>query len=194
MGLSQANVASLNQRKARVDQLYNDLVVEVDRFAKAASTGAISDERDVVDGAYICKLMSEKFDDLRKECNKALEAASRWACEQHTMKELAGIMPDGVIRAQLCSASTKVKMVPVLPKKGTQEYYDMCIDLGVTDWAFQHELFHAHWPGVVEKCNALLAAGMPLPKGIDKSLVKTSKGLDFDVKKSMDLSFKKAKD
>jgi hypothetical protein len=194
MGLSQANVAQLAAKKVQLDALYNQLVVEVDRFSKAAHNGAIKDLRDVADGAYLCKLMSEKFEDLRKECDKAERSASQYACEQQTMLELAGLAKNGTIHAQLTTATAKVTSVVSVPKKRTPEYEAMCLDLGLTQWSLDNDLFHAHWPGIVEKCNWLLANGMRLPRGVDKHLVRFEHGLDFVETRDTGLSFRKAKD
>lgn len=194
MGLSQANVAQLAMLDARLKTLYNSLVVEVDRFNKAARSGAIPDERDCADGAYLCKLMSEQLDYLRKECNKACQAASQWACEQWTIKQLSDPNLSDKIHAQLCTATTKVDNVVNVPKKDTEEYSTLCHDLGLTEWSTQHDIFHIHWPGIVALCKDRLQRGLPLPKGLDKRLVKGIRGLEFSEVKDMTLSFRKAKD
>lgn len=191
MSLSQANVSRLAALQKKLDVVYAEAVVLTDQFIKAVLAGSIPDERDCADGAYLCKLMSEKVEDLRKEFDKAKQAGARYACEQWASKTLQEVV-SGPIRGQLCTATLKVQMIPKIPKRGTEEYIAMCEDLGLNKTCM--ETFHAHWPSLVQLCTERMAKGQTLPRGIDKALIMTDNGLEFQHDEDFDLAFRKAKD
>ena len=193
MGLSQANVARLMSLSNKLDKLYAEAVVQSDQFLKAANDGEIPDERDLADGAYLCKQMAEKVDDMRKELEKARASASRVACEQWTIKTLSGVVK-GPIHAQRCTATPKITMIPRIPKRGSEEYISMCRDLGLSDDFIAGDMFHPHWPSLVNMCTLRMRNGAPLPKGIDNALIATDSGLVFMDEKEFDLGFRKAKE
>lgn len=194
MGIDQANIAPLKALYDKAGKLFAEAVVLLPRFAEAASGGSIPDERDVADGAYLCKMLSEMLDNLRKECDRAQKSASQWACEQHTLAQLAGTAKDDKIRGQLCTATTSISFVPTVPKRGTVEYVQACLDLGLSEEALKSDAFHIHWPGFVALCSSRLAAGEPLPAGIDKFTVKTHNGLELKEEKDFGLAFRRAKE
>lgn len=126
---------------------------------------------DLADTAFFAYKCAELVDDMRKELNKLNELASKMACLVH-MKHLEGGAKDEPIRTPYCTATPECTMQVKLPTRKNDpeafakfmEYYKIPRELWDTE---ETEVFRPHWPGIQARISQDLAAGRPVPPGVN---------------------------
>ena len=123
----------------------------------------LSSPEELTDIGFICKKMYEQVDDLRKEIQRLQDLAERLAClkgEVEGKPRFAGTLATG-------TPSVSMSANIPHPKKNPEQYTQLCDYLGVPEQMVQWDLFRIHWPGFKEFFTAQMAAGKPVPPGVD---------------------------
>jgi len=136
--------------------LYGELSETKDRMAPKTS-------EELTDIGFICKELYGQIDDLRKRIKEVQELAEKLACLKGATERLNSF------HGTLATGTPCVEMSANLPhpKKSPEEYLALCAYLGIPDQMIQNDLFRLHWPGFREFFTKEMAAGKPLPPGIN---------------------------
>lgn len=193
MGLSNAYVSQLVTSLDKLQKAYMSSIAPLQQAAAAALEGKVPDERDLVDAMYLMKCMSQLCEDLRKECDRAQRDLAKITCLSWTSKQVADPGLPDKIQGQLARGEPQIKMVAVIPKRGTDAYNRICRSLGVPQEVIDAEMYHVHWPSFVEHCSLLLSQGKKLPDGIDSKDCYPSNTFAFDEEPDYVVSLRKTK-
>ena len=129
----------------------------------------LTDKNDLADAAYAARELETMADAIRKRAKANKELAERICCM------ICALTSDvDPIKTEFVTASPGIRTVASLPHRSTdRENYALLMDyLGIDrkHWeGVEHACVQPHWPGVMEDINTLLAAGEPLPPGVDPS-------------------------
>ena len=146
---------------------YHRIVAEVmgiltDQIRRGQITGA-----DLVDAGYLCREISDLFDELRKETKARCELSGKVLAAQFMQDSLVNPTADDVVRGNISRAKVDMVMEATVPKEGSKEYEDFCnfIGLGTAARAYAKP----SWSKVSDLVTTLASEGRPLPPGIGKS-------------------------
>jgi hypothetical protein len=122
---------------------------------------------DLADAAYCCRLIEDTADDIRKRTAETGQLCQRIACALAVATEQVDS-----IRTDYVTATPDVKMIASIPRRSThlEQFAALMAHFGVPASAWEggeHAAVQPHWPGVMERINRDLAAGKPLPPGVD---------------------------
>lgn len=121
---------------------------------------------ELVDIGFSFRETADYLDGMRKEFAKRQELIAVEICKR-AIAEFTETGEDvSVYRGQLASAMPRVKKQPMLPKRGTPEYYELCRWLGVREDAIEDELVTFHFVKMTEKLTELIEEGQKPPPGI----------------------------
>lgn len=127
-------------------------IVELQRGV--ASSGNI---QELTDAIYSLRETAGLLDDARKEASKLMELLMVRCCALWTATD------GSPIRTEYCIGSPDIKKNVKVPKGGTADYDAFCKHFGVDPKI----PFRPHWPEMLERISADIAAGKPCPPGCD---------------------------
>jgi hypothetical protein len=124
-------------------------------------------QEDLADDVYAIRQATKFVEDARKEMGKLERLAEKMCCALWVQAGLGD-----PISTRHCSASPDVKMMASLPNRHTQPeaYEKLMRHLGVPESLWRdgdHASVEIHWLGFTDMLSRDLAAGRPLPPGID---------------------------
>ena len=143
------------------------------------------DVEECVDIGYVLREVEGLIDELRKQCRKTQRSC------HHRIGALWSSTPtaDDRIRTAHCSAKINVKQTlsPPTLKKDREQYLALMVNyLGIDPQIVEeHEVVRPHFPGLCNLITAKMAAGQPLPEGIDPNRVSSSVEVSFVRKKGI---------
>jgi hypothetical protein len=157
-----------------------------------AEAKACTDIQELADISYATDKAWKMVDDTRKEMNKLHELVEKITGAMWAMT--AAIHDGEPIRTAYCTATPSAKPVASIPtrKNDPEGYTKLMSALGVppelANFASEdgRELIELHWPTFMKMLEARLAAGLPLPPGIDPDKTYTKYGLAIRPKKGVE--------
>jgi hypothetical protein len=113
------------------------------------------------DAVFALRKTEELLEDARKECGKLLTLMEKLTC----LRWLATSKTHEPIRTEYCTASPDVKQTVSVPPKDSDDYKSLLKHFEIPDGA----PFMPHWPSLLKRVSADIAAGQPIPPGCDPS-------------------------
>ena len=154
-----------------------DQLSHVSREAMKIPNKGISTE-DAVDLGFLCREIENLFEECRKEVKARHERISRFVATSLVnmlLEDPESVEDDDVlVRGLYASGSPNVGVTPKVPKKGTQEYFDLCEYLGIPVDLANRGLVVFHYPLLAELCTELANEGKPMPPGLGGSVPKVT--------------------
>lgn len=150
----------------KVRDIHHEVHVATEQFKQSASR--ITDPGDGADCAYVLNECYKFLDDSRKSIKNAKELAERVTC-----LILVTQGNGGNVKTDYCTATPRASQIASIPKRSTNPvgYAALMNHLGIPralwDREEEDEVVRPHWPGMVAYLSQQLAAGKPLPPGID---------------------------
>jgi hypothetical protein len=121
---------------------------------------------DLVDLGFVCREVAKGSDDIRKDATSHQDLIGKVIAMRHTRDSIGKVNPDMKIVGELATGKPDVKQRAAIPKRGTQEYSDLCAHFGVTEEAVSSGLVSFHFVKTRDYVSDLMAEGLPLPKGL----------------------------
>lgn len=119
-----------------------------------------ADLSELADAVFALRKSEDLLEDARKECGVLLTLMEKVTCLRWLADQTQKHEP---IRTEYCTASPDVKQTVKTPRKDTPEYGQLLAHFGVPAGV----PFAPHWPSMLKRIDADLAAGKPLPPGCD---------------------------
>lgn len=140
------------------------LLVPMNAYVKAGD----SSPPGLADLAYALRECRDFAKDVAKRCDELGKLAQRVAC----MRQLVENGTSDSIVTQRCVAVLGVRSVPAVPSKtkNPEQWAQLMDYLGVPRGlhdGLDKPVVDTNWPGLVQRLSDDLAAGKPLPPGID---------------------------
>lgn len=129
---------------------------------------AVKDEttcEELADAAYALRETKKYLEDALKDVRVIEELAIKKACMQWTQEQR-----ESSIFTEHCSASPIVQRALTTPSRSSDKeaYEALMRGLKIPEELWKNvETFRLHWPGLTEYLTEKLAAGLPLPDGVD---------------------------
>lgn len=151
------------------NEIYRPVLDQMMDVSKKAEELSLED---AVDLGFLCRELYNQFDELRKEVKARQEKIGRFIATALVNQLVSGSDEDVFVRGIYASGTPDVGVVPKLPKKGTQEYMDLCEHFGITSELAQRGLVVWHYPQIAEYCTELAKEGKKMPPGVDGNATK----------------------
>lgn len=122
---------------------------------------------ELADTAYALREAAELMHDLRKLMDANGEILQKAACAIYiTLDDQTE-----PIRTDYVTAIPDMRVMAMMPKKGTPEYGMFMDSLGIPRrmWDTEERCVNLHWPGLIDYVSELAEQGKPLPFGLDPS-------------------------
>lgn len=175
----------------RVKRMHAHVYSRLSALREAVCSGTINTQADRVDLAFLTRDILNHVLDIRKETESLLHLFEQVTCAvwvQETATDLeAG---STAIKGTLARATPDVKMAATMPsaKREPEAYRSLLTDIGLPASLIDADCVRMHWPGMIEYVSQLVAAGKPLPAGIDPSKTYPQYKLTLVKHKDVDLS------
>lgn len=136
-------------------------------------TGSIPDRMQketvpqLVDCGFACRELGAIFQSLKVSFESRQHTISRMLAARVAQKQLMGETP--VLRGELASASPDVDVKPKLPKSDSEDHKLLMKHLGVSDELIENDTLRPSWTTLQKIVKDKLAAGEPLPPGIQNT-------------------------
>lgn len=154
-----------------------DQLSDVSKEAMKIPGKGISTE-DSVDLGFLCREIENLFDECRKEVKARHERIGRLIATSLVnmlLEDPDSVEDDDVlVRGLYASGSPNVGVTPKVPRKGTQEYFDLCEYLGIPVDLANRGLVVFHYPLLAELCTELANEGKLMPPGLGGSVSKVT--------------------
>lgn len=140
---------------------------------------ATDETEHLADIAFAMREIINRLDDIKKELSTVQQLAIKKACLlwiKHCASE--------PIRTEYCTATPKVVKMPILPKKGSEEYENLLAHYGFS--SEDMGMFKPHWPDVQAHFEQLAKEGKPFPPGTD--FKKSYPTYKMDIRKKKDIA------
>ena len=121
---------------------------------------------ELTDIGYLLREISKFFDNARKDYNSVRELIELNLCKALVENTMQDPETEQLFRGVLASATPKVKQQPQLPKRGTEEYNQLCKWVGVPQEEIDKEYVTFHFPTLTEIMTKNAENGLPNPPGI----------------------------
>lgn len=123
--------------------------------------------QDLVDLGFLHREISDKLDELRKECNARQERISRVIGATVIKRTTTDPTLDMTQRGTLASATPDVGVVAICPKPNTPEYVALMKGLGIeNEELIASGALAPHFVRMSEYVSERLSKGLPAPAGV----------------------------
>ena len=123
------------------------------------------DTEQLCDFGFLCRETAKIFDELRKEAKVRMEKAGAIIGYRITQKALTNRDAVGKVTGELATGTPSCKMEAALPKKGSDEYYQLTDQFGIPRDKAEMGVFKLDWKAVGEHLTRLTEQGLALPDG-----------------------------
>ena len=125
----------------------------------------------VVDLGFLCRESESLLDDWRKDCKAREKLASKILALEVGKRMINDVKAGDVIRGELARAKCQVKPRVKLPKKGSPEFLEIMVHLGVPKELYDPEhvatpMVKPDFSGLSDYVETQMAAGKKLPSGL----------------------------
>lgn len=123
----------------------------------------------LVDLGYLCRVMSESADELRKELNARKDLIGKIICANFLRDPdiVSGDHVSDTVQGTLATGILQLGMLTIPPTKDTKEYSELLAFLGVPETARAIKL---DWKELQVYMNELAEQGKPVPTSVVKQL------------------------
>ena len=121
---------------------------------------------ELTDIGYLLREISKFFDNARKDYNSVRELIELNLCKTMVENTLRDSEAEQIFRGVLASASPQVRQQPQLPKRGTEEYKQLCSWMGIPQKEIEKEYVTFHFPTLTKVLTDNAENGLPNPPGI----------------------------
>lgn len=162
-----AHVENMEELRQRVMRLYTELVDVLNTLLpgirKPAKDGGYMDEH-LADLGFCCRDLARFFDDAKKECKAKRDLIDLVLCGRVAAQAVND--DDTRVIGQLCTASVRTGMQPILPKPGEENFYRMCAALRVPPEVIESRMLDMNWRGIGMNIEKWMGEGKNIPDGI----------------------------
>jgi hypothetical protein len=125
--------------------------------------------QDKVDLGFLFRELEDTLEDWRKSATAYKKLTERLIGLEVTSQSLNDAEPTLKAEGSLASAAVDLKIIAVVPKRGTKEYNDLCESQGIPEELRKCELIKFDFKKVCDLAVKCAESGQPLPKGIEKT-------------------------
>jgi hypothetical protein len=123
---------------------------------------------ELTDFGFLSKELECLFDELRKECKARKDLCGSMIAYKLIQESLTDPAAAIQSRGSLSIGVPDVKMQVSLPKKFTEEYFQITDHFGVSRDVAATGILRLDWNAVVEYCTKLFSEGKKIPSGFGK--------------------------
>jgi len=149
-------------------QLLYNLVYGFLSEATPAIKSKALDNIELTDFGFLCRELENLFDELRKECKARKELCGSIIAYRLIKKSLTDPTITMKSKGVLAIGTPDIKMQVALPKKFTEEYFQLTDFFGVPRDVAETGVLRLDWKKVTEYCTKLTEDGKPIPEGFGK--------------------------
>jgi len=126
------------------------------------------DNSELTDFGFLCRELENLFDELRKECKARKELCGSIIAYRLIQESLTDPTITMRSKGTLATGTPDIKMQAALPKKFTDEYFQLTDFFGVPRDVAETGILRLDWKRVTEYCTKLSNEGKPIPEGFGK--------------------------
>lgn len=157
--------------KDEVHLLYNLVYGFLSKNNELLKSKKLSNE-ELCDFGFFCRELEKLFDELRKEAKARKELCGQIIAYRLTQASLSDPTLKMKVRGDFATGIPDVKIEMGLPKKFTEEYYQITDHFDVPRKVAETGILKLDWKSVTEHCTKLVQDGKLLPKGFGKQYPK----------------------
>jgi len=147
--------------------LYNLVYGFLSESTPAIKSKALSNE-ELTDFGFLCRELEKLFDELRKECKARKELCGSVIAYRLIQESLTDPTITMKSKGELATGTPNLKMEVQLPKKFTDEYFQLTDFFGVPREVAETGILRLDWKMVTTYCTKLLEDGKSIPEGFGK--------------------------
>lgn len=157
--------------KDEVRMLYNLVYGFLSKNNELLKSRTLSNE-ELCDFGFFCRELEKIFDELRKEVKARKELCGQIIAYRLTQASLADPTIKMKVEGQFATGSPDVKMEAALPKKFTDEYYQLTDYFNVPRKVAETGILDLDWKMVGKFLTKLAQDGKKIPEGFGKQYPK----------------------
>jgi len=123
---------------------------------------------ELCDFGFICRELENIFDELRKEVKARKELCGQIIAYRLIQAQLQDPSIKMQVQGQFATGTPDVKMQAALPKKDTEEYYQVTDYFNIPREVAETGILRLDWKVCSEFLTRLMNEGKPIPKGFGK--------------------------
>lgn len=128
------------------------------------------DPATLTDIGFLMREIENLSDDLRKQTKKFKERISRDLAKHLVERFKEDQTLEMRVRGQLAIATPEARVIPQIPPRGSDEYYQLCDALGVSGPAKELGLAQLHYKHIQDYLAQCAQEGKPAPTHLLKSI------------------------
>lgn len=149
-------------------QLLYNLVYGFLSEATPTIKSKVLDNSELTDFGYLCRELENLFDELRKEAKARKELCGAIIAYRLIKESLTDPTITMRSKGTLATGTPDIKMQAALPKKFSEEYFQLTTFFGVPRDVAETGILRLDWKKVTEYCTKLTEDGKPIPEGFGK--------------------------
>lgn len=132
----------------------------------------ILNNKELTDFGFLCRELENLFDELRKECKARKELCGSIIAYRLIQESLTDPTITMKSKGTLATGTPNIKMEVALPKKFSDEYFQLTDFFGVPKDIAEAGILRLDWKMVTEYCTKLMEDGKSIPEGFGKKYPK----------------------
>lgn len=157
--------------KEEVQLLYNLVYGFLSKNNELLKSRKLSSE-ELCDFGFFSRELEKLFDELRKEAKARKELCGQIIAYRLTQASLSDPTMKMQVQGEFATGTPDVKMEAALPKKFTEEYYQLTDHFSVPREVAASGILKLDWKRVTEFLTKQMNDGKPIPKGFGKQYPK----------------------
>ena len=153
--------------KDEVQSLYNLVYGFLAKNNELLKSKKLNNE-ELCDFGFFCRELEKLFDELRKEAKARKELAGQIIAYRRAQASLSDPTIKLQVQGQFATGSPDVKMEAALPKKFTDEYYQLTDHFGVPRKVAETGVLRLDWKMCTEFLTQQMNDGKKIPEGFGK--------------------------